>query len=277
MEVTPDGFLKKKKVDGTTVIHDICLMGNIFALLHILSVINIDHEEFIMDDFENNQPLHFAVTSGNVEFVRLFIENISELLKFKTKEDIQDFISCYNINSKTPLYIAFEQKHVEMIKLLLEYGADINEEMISMTTPLHLACMLGNIEIFLYLIHNKAKITINDNGQSPLHLACISGNITIVRILLENFLELNDTEELKGIIKQLNDIDAVPALSCGMHPGLIDYITSVLGHTNWMANVGGAITSHPMGTSAGVRAMNQAVTKNYGVEYESAIKKWGKK
>jgi len=87
----------------------------------------------------------------------------------------------------------------------------------------------------------------------------------------------NDTEELKGIIKQLNDIDAVPALSCGMHPGLINYITDVIGHSNWMANVGGAITSHPMGTSAGVKAMNQAVTKKYDIEYETAIKKWGLK
>jgi len=75
----------------------------------------------------------------------------------------------------------------------------------------------------------------------------------------------------------LNRIDAVPALSCGMHPGLIDYITDVVGHTNWMANVGGAITSHPMGTGAGVRAMKQAVTKSGGKEYDLAIKKWGKK
>ena len=107
-------------------------------------------------------------------------------------------------------------------------------------------------------------------------LAALSGCDTLHAGMIGGYMD-NDTEELKGIIKQLNDIDAVPALSCGMHPGLVDYITNVLGHTNWMANVGGAITSHPMGTAAGVRAMNQAVTKNYGVEYESAIKKWGKK
>jgi ribulose 1,5-bisphosphate carboxylase large subunit-like protein len=62
-----------------------------------------------------------------------------------------------------------------------------------------------------------------------------------------------------------------------MHPGLIRYITDTIGHTNWMANVGGAITSHPSGTAAGVRAMAQSVTKNYGIEYETAIKKWGLK
>jgi ribulose 1,5-bisphosphate carboxylase large subunit-like protein len=43
-----------------------------------------------------------------------------------------------------------------------------------------------------------------------------------------------------------------------------------------MANVGGALTSHPSGTLAGVRAMRQAIDGNYGPEYEEAIKKWGK-
>lgn len=51
----------------------------------------------------------------------------------------------------------------------------------------------------------------------------------------------------------------------------------ILGHSNWMANVGGAITSHPMGTSAGVKAMIQAISKSYGKEYYSAIEKWGYK
>jgi len=107
-------------------------------------------------------------------------------------------------------------------------------------------------------------------------LAALSGCDTLHAGMIGGYMD-NDTEELKGIIKQLNAIDAVPALSCGMHPGLIEYITSVLGHTNWMANVGGAITSHPQGTTAGVKAMKQAVTKTYGPEYDVAIKKWGKK
>lgn len=107
-------------------------------------------------------------------------------------------------------------------------------------------------------------------------LAAMSGCDTLHAGMIGGYMD-NDTEELKSIIKQLNTINAVPALSCGMHPGLIDYIKDILGHANWMANVGGAITSHPMGTSAGVKAMKQSVTKSYGVEYETAIKKWGKK
>jgi len=107
-------------------------------------------------------------------------------------------------------------------------------------------------------------------------IAALSGCDTLHAGMIGGYMD-NDTVELKNIISMLNKIDAVPALSCGMHPGLIDYIVDVVGHTNWMANVGGAITSHPMGTGAGVRAMKQAVTKSYGKEYDIAIKKWGKK
>ena len=62
-----------------------------------------------------------------------------------------------------------------------------------------------------------------------------------------------------------------------MHAGLIDYITNIIGHTNWMANVGGAITSHPMGTAAGVKAIKQAITKDYQKEYQFSIAKLGLK
>ena len=87
----------------------------------------------------------------------------------------------------------------------------------------------------------------------------------------------NETNEVKKTIKILNDVNAVPALSCGMHPGLIDYIMNEVGHANWMANVGGALSSHPMGTLSGVKAMRQAIDKDYGIEYNKAIEKWGHK
>jgi len=103
------------------------------------------------------------------------------------------------------------------------------------------------------------------SGASTLHVGMIGGYLN------------DETERTKKIIKDLNDINCVPALSCGMHPGLVEYIRGEVGHGNWMANVGGALTSHPMGTLAGVRAMRQAIDGNHGAEYKAAIKKWGLK
>lgn len=102
------------------------------------------------------------------------------------------------------------------------------------------------------------------SGCSTLHAGMIGGYMD------------NETEEVKKTISILNSVNAVPALSCGMHPGLIDHIMNIVGHGNWMANVGGALSSHPMGTLSGVKAMRQAIDKNYKVEYDKAIEKWGK-
>ena len=106
---------------------------------------------------------------------------------------------------------------------------------------------------------------VSKSGCGTLHAGMIGGYLS------------DDEEYMKGIIKMLNDQNSIPALSCGMHPGLVEYIKSVVGHCNWMANVGGAITAHPMGTEAGARAMKQAVTGEYGKEFGVAVNKWGVK
>jgi ribulose-bisphosphate carboxylase large chain len=86
----------------------------------------------------------------------------------------------------------------------------------------------------------------------------------------------NDEVELLKALKVLTENNVTPALSCGMHPGLIEYINNKIG-VDYMANVGGALHGHPNGTYAGCLAMRQAIDKTYRKEYYLAIKTWGKK
>ena len=87
-----------------------------------------------------------------------------------------------------------------------------------------------------------------------------------------------DEEELKDTLKMLWKYNIVPALSCGMHPGLVQFVNESLNSFDWMANVGGAMHAHPMGTLGGGVAMKQAINKNFeGEEYKMAINKWGNK
>jgi len=80
--------------------------------------------------------------------------------------------------------------------------------------------------------------------------------------------------ELRLAIDRLHKRNVMPALSCGMHPGLVQSINGKFG-LDYMANVGGAIHGHPMGTSGGARAMRQAIDGCHGDEYKLAIEKWG--
>lgn len=87
-----------------------------------------------------------------------------------------------------------------------------------------------------------------------------------------------DEEELKDTLEMLWKYNIVPALSCGMHPGLVQYVNESLNSFDWMANVGGAIHAHPMGTLSGGIAMKQAINKDFGgQEYKMAVDKWGNK
>lgn len=85
----------------------------------------------------------------------------------------------------------------------------------------------------------------------------------------------SDSEsELNQTLSILHKRNVVPALSCGMHPGLVNAVTRRFG-CDYMANVGGAIHSHPGGTVAGAKAMRQAIDGDFGQEYHQAIQIFG--
>lgn len=104
------------------------------------------------------------------------------------------------------------------------------------------------------------------SGADSIHAGMIGGYMN------------QDEQELKKALEVLWCYNIVPALSCGMHPGLVQYINDLLKSFDWMANVGGAMHGHPMGTKSGGLAMKQAINKEFdSIEYKKAIEKWGNK
>ncbi len=95
-------------------------------------------------------------------------------------------------------------------------------------------------------------------------------------------------ENLEKILHELRDGDlykqTIPSLSCGSHPGLVDTTRYHFGD-DLMMNVGGAIQGHPYGTTAGAKAMRQAMDKPLSEnifsymqnkpELKKAIETWG--
>ena len=137
-----------------------------------------------------------------------------------------------------------------------------------------------DLPIFMHFQKSGDKILTNKNHDFHIawpvicDLAGLAGVDFIHAGMWGGYLSETE-EELRDILDALQPHGVVPALSCGMHPGLVEATVKRFG-VNWMANVGGAIHGHPQGTLAGVKAMRQAIEKTYDVEYEEAIKKWGK-
>tara|TARA_Y100001963_G_C6746710_1_gene431990 strand:- start:269 stop:1462 length:1194 start_codon:yes stop_codon:yes gene_type:complete len=105
------------------------------------------------------------------------------------------------------------------------------------------------------------------------HLAGLMGVDFIHAGMWGGYLSDNE-EELRKNLNTLTSHNVLPALSCGMHPGLVEAINERFG-VDYMANVGGAIHGHPAGSKGGALAMRQSIDQNYGEEYTIAISKWG--
>ena len=84
----------------------------------------------------------------------------------------------------------------------------------------------------------------------------------------------DDEHELRQTLNILHTRNVVPALSCGMHPGVVNKIRELFG-TDFLANCGGVVHGHPGGTLSGALAMRQAIDMKFGKEYNDAIAKWG--
>jgi ribulose-bisphosphate carboxylase large chain len=84
-----------------------------------------------------------------------------------------------------------------------------------------------------------------------------------------------DEAELQQILDTLHKHNVMPALSCGMHPGIVNAVRKRFG-IDFLANCGGNIHGHPNGSRAGTQAMRSAIDENFECpEYKVAIEKWG--
>ena len=134
-------------------------------------------------------------------------------------------------------------------------------------------------EFFIHFQKSGDKILTNVNHDYHIdwkvicQLAGLSGVDFIHAGMWGGYMN-DDEEELKQVLSILHEHNVIPALSCGMHPGIVSAIVKRFGN-DFMANCGGSIHGHPGGTVKGAMAMKQAIDKNLGVEYEEAIQKWG--
>ena len=136
-----------------------------------------------------------------------------------------------------------------------------------------------NLPLFLHFQKSGDKILTNRNHDFHIDWKVICDLAGLMGV---DFIHagmwggyMNDNEQdLKEVLSTLHNRNVLPALSCGMHPGLISAINDKFG-IDYMANVGGAIHGHPQGSRAGAKAMRQAIDNTGGLEYDLAIKKWG--
>ncbi|UJR15770.1 hypothetical protein I4U23_002704 [Adineta vaga] len=86
-----------------------------------------------------------------------------------------------------PIHYAAWQGRTETVFILLRCGANINEQSLNGDTPLHLASQYGHLEIVqLLLFHHADPTLLNRRLLTSIELACEQGHIHVVNTLLHN-------------------------------------------------------------------------------------------
>ena len=107
------------------------------------------------------------------------------ILKHTVDTDINVVNTCRN-DRVSPLAIACEYDHTEIVEILLEYKADVNKCCDSGASPLFIACQNGHDKIVKILLTHGADINKSrDDDSSPLQIACYSNHFYVVEKLLK--------------------------------------------------------------------------------------------
>ena len=126
------------------------------------------------------QDIYEAAWSGNLDRVKALIKENPDLLHIKSEEG-------YN-----PLHSATTYNQKEVVKFLIDAGADKNVANLWGKTPFHRAAERGYLEIVEILLEAGADINIKDKrGWTPLRWAISNGQKEVTELLLRRGAELN--------------------------------------------------------------------------------------
>ncbi|XP_078658641.1 ankyrin repeat domain-containing protein 17-like isoform X8 [Branchiostoma floridae x Branchiostoma belcheri] len=139
----------------------------------------------IEDHNENGHtPLMEASSAGHVGVARLLLERGAGINTHS------------NEFKESALTLACYKGHLDMVRFLLEAGADQEHKTDEMHTALMEASMDGHVEVARLLLDHGAQVNMpTDSFESPLTLAACGGHVELANLLIErgaNLEEVND-------------------------------------------------------------------------------------
>eukprot|EP00795_Rhopilema_esculentum_P014080 gene14080-5067_t len=129
--------------------------------------------------------LHLAAAENNLEIITALL-NIDFSSTPVTKIA---FLNMKRNDEKTALLLAFRMGHLEIAKLLIEHGADLQAEASGNKTALHFAAKSGNVEVVTFLMEHMFPTDVQDKKKrTP---AIYNGNSEVARLLLTKGASVN--------------------------------------------------------------------------------------
>uniref|UniRef100_A0A8C6JFW8 Uncharacterized protein n=1 Tax=Melopsittacus undulatus TaxID=13146 RepID=A0A8C6JFW8_MELUD len=160
-------------------------------------------------------PLHCAARNGHVRIAEILLDHGAPI-QAKTKVPMRLCVVVLGARSQgfglpegqgmvlwpdppnglSPMHMAAQGDHLDCVRLLLQYGADIDDITLDHLTPLHVAAHCGHHRVAKLLVEKGAKPNSRAlNGFTPLHIACKKNHIRVMELLLKTGASIDAVTE----------------------------------------------------------------------------------
>uniref|UniRef100_A0A7N8X7S1 Euchromatic histone-lysine N-methyltransferase 2 n=1 Tax=Mastacembelus armatus TaxID=205130 RepID=A0A7N8X7S1_9TELE len=124
--------------------------------------------------------LHHAAKLGSLEIVNMLLETG------------QVDVNAQDNGGWTPIIWAAEHKHVDVIKALLNRGADVTITDKELNVCLHWAAYAGSVDIAELVLNAGCSLSsVNMHGDTPLHIAAREGYLECVTLFLSRGADID--------------------------------------------------------------------------------------
>jgi len=134
-------------------------------------------------------PFHLACEKGHLSLVQLLIEkgvDVNKPVIFRdnfNEKELENLPPGFKHEPGTPLQLAAEEGHEEVVRLLLSKGAKVNQTTRANRTALHFAVENQQLLIIKLLLKKGANIKIKSFGKTATHIAKERGYVDAVKML----------------------------------------------------------------------------------------------
>ena len=184
--------------NGWTLLHVASYSGHLVVVKLLLR----QGAEVDVLDAANKTAVELASDNGKAEVAKFIAEyktdpSIRINLRSTTLDTAQVGTNQYATDEEMgSLHAAAEEGNVDLVKSLLERGADINDRDAYGGTPLYRAAAQGNVEVVDLLIEQGAEVdSPNNQGWTPLHIASQPGHLEAARVLIDHDANVNARQQ----------------------------------------------------------------------------------
>lgn len=191
----------------------------LYALL--ASVPKCDYRDYLgalmVDNEQKCTPLLIAARNGHKQVVQRLLDNFGSAVELEQEGTVQ--FDGYVIEGATPLWCAAGAGHLDIVRILVLRGADVNHPTRTASTPLRAASFDGRLDIVRFLVEHGADIHMpNKYNNTCLMIAAYKGHLDVVQYLLS-----------QGADPNVQALCGATALQFAAEHGHLDIVRQLLG------------------------------------------------